>query len=155
MRNIYDIITEQKIIVDINITSYDMDYTINHLSEQCDLYCVQEGMGEGIKNVANKIIEFIKSIIRKIRELIQKVINFFTGKRDTVKRMDKQIQDANNGIKPSDQGSPEGAAVGVSQVPPPGAEVRISGGIEGPDSGGCDRNEVVFRIKIAKKVWFL
>lgn len=110
MRNIYDIITEQKIIVDINITSYDMDYTINHLSEQCDLYCVQEGMGEGIKNVANKIIEFIKSIIRKIRELIQKVINFFTGKRDTVKRMDKQIQDANNGIKPSDQGSPEGAA---------------------------------------------
>lgn len=110
MRNIYDIITEQKIVIDINMSSYDMEYTINQLYEQCDLYYVQEGIGEGIKNVANKIIEFIKSIIRKIRELIQKVINFFTDKKDVVKKMDKQIQDANNGIKPNDQGSPEGSA---------------------------------------------
>lgn len=104
MRNIYDIITEQKIVIDINMSSYDMEYTINQLYEQCDLYCVQEGVGEGIKNVANKIIEFIKSIIRKIRELIQKVINFFTAKKDVVKMMDKQIQDAVNDIKPNGSG---------------------------------------------------
>lgn len=104
MRNIYDIITEQKIVIDINMSSYDMEYTINQLYEQCDLYCVQEGVGEGIKNVANKIIEFIKSIIRKIRELIQKVINFFAAKKDVVKKMDKEIQDVINDIKPGPGG---------------------------------------------------
>lgn len=54
MRNIYDIIAEQKSMVDINLLSLELKY----ISE--DYEFIQEGFGEGIKKIINSIIEFIK-----------------------------------------------------------------------------------------------
>lgn len=77
MRNIYDIITEQRSIIDVNIASYDLDHTICCLNN--NEYYLQEGLGESVKNGASKVIEFIKQLIVKIRELIRKMINFLIG----------------------------------------------------------------------------
>ena len=54
MRNIYDIIAEQKSMVDVNLLSLELKY----ISEDYEI--IQEGMGEGIKKIINSIIEFIK-----------------------------------------------------------------------------------------------
>ena len=62
MRNIYDIIEEQKALVEINIAKYDLDYVTNYLSESSENYYLEEGLGEGIKNAANKVVEIIKKI---------------------------------------------------------------------------------------------
>lgn len=75
MRNIYDIITEQKAIVDVNIASYDLEYTANHMIDN-DCY-LQEGLGDNVRNIAQKVIEFIKTIINKIKELVNKAIGYF------------------------------------------------------------------------------
>lgn len=87
MRNIYDIITEQRSIIDVNIASYDLDHTIYCLNN--NEYYLQEGLGESVKNGASKVIEFINQLITKIRELIKKMINFLIGgKKPTVTMKD-------------------------------------------------------------------
>jgi hypothetical protein len=78
MRNIYDIIAEQKAITDINMASYDLNYTIEYF--MVDEY-VEEGIGESLRNLGQKIIEFIKTIIRKIGELIRKAIDHLSGRK--------------------------------------------------------------------------
>lgn len=78
MRNIYDIITEQKALIDVKFASHDLEYTVNYFANNQDTYYLQEGFGESIKNFVKKVIEFIKSIINKIRELVRKFISFFT-----------------------------------------------------------------------------
>ena len=97
MKNIYDIITEQKALVDINIAKYDLDYVTSYLTESSENYYLEEGIGEGIKNTANKVVEVIKKIINKIKEMFRKVINWLTGKKDTKAKLNKEIQDINNG----------------------------------------------------------
>lgn len=99
MRNIYDIISEQKSLVDINIASYDLVY----ISEEFDY--LQEGVGETIKNAAKKIVEFIKNVIRKIKELISKVLNFFRNKKNQSENSDTDLKAAKNAAVKSGDGS--------------------------------------------------
>lgn len=70
MRNIYEIIEEQKHMVDVNIAFYELE----HVNESY-IY-LTEGSGGGI---VKKVVDFIKTIMRKIKELVQKVISLFTG----------------------------------------------------------------------------
>lgn len=102
MRNIYDIITEQKSLADMNISSYDLNYTISHMSKYQDNYYIQEGIGESIKNIGKKVVDIIKTIIRKIKELINNVIGFFKKTDNEAEKLDKQIKDAVNGADSSD-----------------------------------------------------
>jgi len=92
MKNIYDIISEQKSIIDINIASYNIDYLTNFILESHDICYIEESSG-----VVQKVIEFIKTLIRKIKELINKVVNFFTGKKDLGDKLEQQIKNANEG----------------------------------------------------------
>ena len=92
MRNIYDIISEQKALVDINICSYEMNYIVEEFEY------VQEGIGEGLKNLVKKIIEFIKTIIKKIKDFISKVVGYFKRDRDYVKEADARIKEVNNNL---------------------------------------------------------
>lgn len=105
MRNIYDIIEEQKAIVDVNIASYDLIYVTEHFINHQENYYLQEGVGEGIKKAANMVADIIKKIIKGIRELINKVVGFFTGRKNDVEKLEQKIQDANNGkvTKPEEQ----------------------------------------------------
>ena len=82
MRNIYDIIAEQKAIVDVNMAKYDLDYTISQLAN--NEYYMQEALGENVKNAINKVVEFIKTVIAKIRDLVKKMIDFLLGKKSSV-----------------------------------------------------------------------
>lgn len=84
MKNIYNIITEQKAFVDFNISKYDLEYTISQF-ENNDYY-LQEGLGESIQNAGRKVIEFIKKIISKIRDMVRAVINIFRKNNDPVKK---------------------------------------------------------------------
>lgn len=97
MRNIYDIIEEQKALVEINITKYDLDYVTSCLIEHQEEFYIEEGIGEGIKNAAHKVVEFIKKIINKIKELVRKVVNWLTGKKDTEAKLNQEISNINNG----------------------------------------------------------
>jgi hypothetical protein len=105
MRNIYDIIAEQKAVVDVNMAKYDLDYVVETFNDY-DFY-VQEGLGD----LGRKVIAFIKSIIEKIKELIRKVINFFTGRGNREKQLNDIIEDANAGgggsSEPADSPKPE------------------------------------------------
>ena len=107
MRNIYDIIAEQKAMVDVNMAKYDLDYVVETFNDY-DFY-VQEGLGD----LGRKVIAFIKNIIEKIKELIRKVINFFTGKGNREKQLNDIIEDANAGgggggsSEPADSPKPE------------------------------------------------
>ena len=107
MRNIYDIIAEQKAMVDVNMAKYDLDYVVETFNDY-DFY-VQEGLGD----LGRKVIAFIKSIIEKIKELIRKVINFFTGRGNREKQLNDIIEDANAGgggggsSEPADSPKPE------------------------------------------------
>lgn len=92
MKNIYDIITEQRSLIDINISNYDIDYLTNYIFESQDTLYIEES-----SSLVQKVIEFIKSIIQKIKELIAKVVNFFTGKKDIANKLEQQIKDANEG----------------------------------------------------------
>ena len=82
MRNIYDIIAEQKAIVNVNLSKYDLDYTISHMAN--NEYYMQEALGENVKNAINKVIEFIKTIAAKIRDLVKKMIDFLLGRKSSV-----------------------------------------------------------------------
>ena len=103
MRNIYDIIAEQKAVVDVNMAKYDLDYVVETFNDY-DFY-VQEGLGD----LGKKVIAFIKSIIEKIKDLIRKVINFFTGRGNREKQLNDIIEDANGGGggEPADSPKPE------------------------------------------------
>ena len=107
MKNIFDIINEQKSYVDLDIARYDLEYTINQFDNND--YYMQEGLGETIQNVGRKVIEFIKKIISKIRELVRAVINVFRKNNDPIKKMEAQISDAN---KNSEDPQPSGGGGG-------------------------------------------
>ena len=74
MNNLYDIISHQKILVDVNINKYEINGLIESLS-----YINYDYLSEGFSDIVNKVIEFIKAMINKLRELFTKVINFFRG----------------------------------------------------------------------------
>jgi hypothetical protein len=93
MKNIYNIITEQKAFVDFNISKYDLEYTISQF-ENNDYY-LQEGLGESIQNAGRKVIEFIKKIISKIRDMVRAVINIFRKNTDPIKKLEAKIDMAN------------------------------------------------------------
>ena len=95
MRNIYDIIAEQKAIIDINIASYEMNYLNEYFTNNNDDLYIQEGIGDTLKNLAAKVIQFIKAVINKIKEIAHKLINWITGKKDTVKKLNDEINEAN------------------------------------------------------------
>jgi ElaB/YqjD/DUF883 family membrane-anchored ribosome-binding protein len=93
VRNIYDIISEQKSEIDSKIISYELDFfNIDYINNQY----IQEGFGDNIKEAGKKVIEFIKTIIAKIKEMVRKMIDFLTGKNSPSKRADalkKQIDE--------------------------------------------------------------
>ena len=74
MRNIYEIISEQKAIVDVNIANYDLMYTTNLFVKENEY--IQEGFGDKVKSIVKSVVEFIKSLIVKIREFVSKLFNF-------------------------------------------------------------------------------
>lgn len=75
MRNIYDIIAEQKSMVDFRISCFELSY----LTEEFD--CLEEGFVDGVKNMIKKVIDFIKKIIAKIKETVNKAIDFLFGRK--------------------------------------------------------------------------
>lgn len=97
MKNIYNIITEQKAFVDFNISKYDLEYTINQFDN--NEYYLQEGLGESIQNAGRKVIEFIKKIISKIRDMVRAVINIFRKNNDPIKKLEAKIDMANKVLK--------------------------------------------------------
>lgn len=98
MKNIYDIISEQKYVVDVNIASYDLEHVATYFNKNEYL---QEGVGETVKNVAKKVIEFIEKMIRKIKELVKKIINYILGKRGN--GYQKAMQQVKSNSKPNDE----------------------------------------------------
>lgn len=93
MKNIYDIIKEQKEIVDFNMADRDLYYTIEYFQKND---YIEEGVGDGIKNLADKVVQFIKNIINKIKQFIRSFVNFFTGSgKDLEKKLNDQISEAN------------------------------------------------------------
>ena len=92
MRNIYDIIAEQKSMVDINLLSLELKY----ISEDYEI--IQEGLGEGIKKIINSIVEFIKKMIRKVKEFISKITGYFRNDKDYVKDADARIKEVTQNI---------------------------------------------------------
>ena len=96
--NIYDIISEQKYVVDVNIASYDLEYVTTCFNKNEYL---QEGVGETAKNVAKKVIEFIETMIKKIKELVKKIINYILGKRGN--GYQKAMQQVKSNSKPNDE----------------------------------------------------
>ena len=113
MRNIYNIITEQKVLVDINIEQYELTYILEQFANDDSSFYIEESIGESVKNAIDKVIAFVKSILSKIGELIAKVIRFLTGNKDRVAKMNQKIADANNG-KFEDSGSGGGGGGGES-----------------------------------------
>ena len=95
MKNIYEIIAEQKLIIDINIASYDLQHAYDYVYENNYMTFIQEGLASGVKSIIDKAIEFIKTIIRKIKELVSRIVSFFTKKGKTKESMNKDISDAN------------------------------------------------------------
>lgn len=89
LKNIYDIIAEQKCIVDINMTSYGLNYLFESVEY------INEGFGESIQNFGKKVVEFIKSIIQKIKELVRNVISFFRKSQSNINEINKEIEDIN------------------------------------------------------------
>lgn len=113
MKNIYNIITEQKAFVDFNISKYDLEYTISQFEN--NEYYIQEGLGESIQNAGRKVIEFIKSIIKKIKEMISKFIDLIFGKKNRTGEINKEIQKINDEKEqqPSGGGGGGGSGDGV------------------------------------------
>jgi hypothetical protein len=89
MRNIYDIISEQRLMVEVNFASYDLEYTVEHFQQNDYL---QEGVGESLKNAGKKVVEFIKNIINKIRTFIGKIIGYFKKSDNTEDKLNAKLQ---------------------------------------------------------------
>lgn len=118
MRNIYDIITEQKALIDVKFASYDLEYTNNYFISNQNTYYLQEGFGESIKNFVKKIIDFIKSIISKIRDLVRKFLDFFrkTKSNNLEDELNAKIAAANA------SGGGGGGSSSVNNTPPSNAK---------------------------------
>ena len=134
MRNIYDIIIEQKTAIDVKMASHDLEYTITHFTQNQDTYYLQEGFGESAKNLAKKIVEFIKSIINKIRELIKKVVSFFLGTKSEVQKMEEKIAQAEQGGGSSKSEDKGGSGGGSSKSEDKGGSG--GGSTKSEDKGG-------------------
>ncbi len=89
MRNIYDIISEQRLMVEVNFASYDLEYTVEHFQQNDYL---QEGVGESLKNAGKKVVEFIKNIINKIRTFIGKIIGYFKKSDNAEDKLNAKLQ---------------------------------------------------------------
>ena len=153
MRNIYDIIIEQKTAIDVKMASHDLEYTITHFTQNQDTYYLQEGFGESAKNLAKKIVEFIKSIINKIRELIKKVVSFFLGTKSEVQKMEEKIAQAEQGggsSKSEDKGGSGGGSTKSEYRGGSGGSTKYLGGgnglstkseYRGGSGGGSSKSE--------------
>ncbi len=95
MRNIYDIIAEQKALIDVNIASYDLEYTNKYFIKNQDTYYLNESFGESIKKIIDAFVKFVKKLIRSIKELIQRVFGFFRKRESSVESLEAKIADAN------------------------------------------------------------
>lgn len=119
MRNIYDIISEHRTLIDVKFASHDLEYTNDYFINNQEDYYVQEGLGEGIKNGVQKVLEFIRSIIEKIKNLFSKIRDFFSkrrnGKEDFKETLDKMADkdngggSSNNDTKPSENNAKDDA----------------------------------------------
>lgn len=72
MRNIYDIISEQRLMVEVNFASYDLKYTVEHFQQNDYL---QEGVGESLKKAWETIKKWFINIINKIKSFFSKTKN--------------------------------------------------------------------------------
>lgn len=99
MRNIYDIIAEQKIMVDMQLDSYELDYLYESFQYVSDDEYIQESLSE----MGKKVIAFIKQLIVKIKDLINKILGYF-------KKSGNNEQELNNIIKAANEASSKGAA---------------------------------------------
>ena len=88
MKNIYDIIAEQKSMVDFRISCFELSY----LTEEFDY--LEEGFVDGVKNM-------IKKIIAKIKETVNKAIDFLFGR----KRTSNNNGGSSNGSKSTNSGT--------------------------------------------------
>lgn len=109
MKNIYDIIVEQRLFIDAKLASYDLNHTIDYFTDNQDTFYIQEGLGEGIKNATQKVIDFIRAVINKIKELFRKIIDFFSKKKSGKERFKEtmnKISDGKGGGNSSDNTKP-------------------------------------------------
>ena len=83
MRNIYDIINEQRTNVELDLMKHDMNYTLAYFSN--NTYLCESTVSDLFK----KIIEFIKSVINKMREIIKKLIGILFGTGSGKKRVEE------------------------------------------------------------------
>ena len=99
MRNIYDIIAEQKSEIDVKITGYEINYLVSHFLYNQENYYVEEGLGSALKSFGKKVVDFIKKIIEKIRQLVRNFLNFFRknskGPGGLEAQLNKKIEQAN------------------------------------------------------------
>lgn len=99
MRNIYDIIAEQKSSIDVKITGYEINYLVSHFLYNQENYYVEEGLGSTLKSFGKKVVDFIKKIIEKIRQLVRNFLNFFRknskGPGGLEAQLNKKIEQAN------------------------------------------------------------
>lgn len=116
MRNIYEIISEQKAIVDVNIANYDLMYTTNIFVKENEY--IQEGFGDKVKSIVKSVVEFIKSLIVKIREFVSKLFNFFRGGKNEVAKIENKLKEAKgDGDKKEEaKGSDKGNATSVGEA---------------------------------------
>lgn len=92
-RNIYEIISEQKALVDINMASYDLIYTISNINDEFTYST--ESFGSKVKEIIEKFIQFVKAFLNKIKEFVSKIFNFFRGGNDKVKTIEDKLKNAN------------------------------------------------------------
>lgn len=92
-RNIYEIISEQKAIVDINMASYDLIYTISNINDEFTYSA--ESFGSKVKEIIEKFIRFVKAFLNKIKEFVSKIFNFFRSGNDKVKTIEDKLKNAN------------------------------------------------------------
>lgn len=97
MKNIYDIIVEQRLYIDAKLASYDLNHTIDYFTDNQDTYYIQEGLGDSIKNATQKVIEFIRAVINKIKELFRKILDFFSKKRSGKERFTETMNKLSDG----------------------------------------------------------
>lgn len=128
MRNIYDIIAEQKAMVDVNMAKYDLNYTVDHFFTNDYL---QEGVGDAVKNAAQKVIVFIKTLMAKIKELIKKMLNYLGVRQPKVTMDDLKNAKKDEDAKP--EAEQDKKAEGEKESPGNYYDTKIHAGKD-PDS---------------------
>ena len=146
MKNIYDIISEQKALVDINFASYELDYTINTINNN-DLY-VQEDFSNTVKNGAKKVVEFIKAVIEKLKAFFGKVKEYFF-KRGTssLKRLDEIKR--SGGVSSGSGGASSGSGGASSSS---GGASSSSGGASSSSGGTSSEANKYFDMNAIKGI---